>query len=41
MINKISFGTYRTTFQNPIHVEALNYALDNGVKSIDTSSNYM
>ena len=41
MLEKISFGTYRTTFQNPIHVEALNYAFDNGVKDIDTSSNYM
>ncbi len=41
MIDKISFGTYRTTFQNPIHVDALNYALDNGVTDIDTSANYM
>jgi aryl-alcohol dehydrogenase-like predicted oxidoreductase len=41
MLEKISFGTYRTTFQNPVHQEAINYALDNGVKSIDTSSNYM
>jgi aryl-alcohol dehydrogenase-like predicted oxidoreductase len=41
MKEKISFGTYRTTFQNPIHYEALNYALDSGIKSIDTSSNYM
>ncbi|MEA1917008.1 MAG: aldo/keto reductase, partial [Campylobacterota bacterium] len=35
------FGTYRTTYQNPLHVEALNYALDNGITDIDTSSNYM
>jgi aryl-alcohol dehydrogenase-like predicted oxidoreductase len=41
MKEKISFGTYRTTYQNPIHYEALNFALDSGVKSIDTSSNYM
>jgi aryl-alcohol dehydrogenase-like predicted oxidoreductase len=41
MIEKISFGTYRTTIQNPIHIDAINYALDNGVTSIDTSSNYM
>ncbi len=41
MKEKISFGTYRTTYQNPIHYEALNYALDSGIKSIDTSSNYM
>jgi aryl-alcohol dehydrogenase-like predicted oxidoreductase len=41
MLEKISFGTYRTTIQNPVHQEALSYALDNGVKYIDTSSNYM
>ena len=41
MLEKISFGTYRTTFQNPVHQEALNYALDSGIKYIDTSSNYM
>ncbi len=41
MLEKISFGTYRTTFQNPVHQEAINYALDNGIKYIDTSSNYM
>ncbi len=41
MLEKISFGTYRTTFQNPVHQEAINYALDNGIQYIDTSSNYM
>jgi len=41
MKDKISFGTYRTTFANPIHYEALNYALDSGINYIDTSSNYM
>ena len=41
MINKISFGTYRTTFHNPIHQQALQYALENGITHIDTSSNYM
>jgi aryl-alcohol dehydrogenase-like predicted oxidoreductase len=41
MLDKISFGTYRTTFNNPVHFQALNHALDNGVKHIDTSSNYM
>ena len=41
MLKNYAFGTYRTTFQNPIHVEALNYALDNGITHIDTSSNYM
>jgi aryl-alcohol dehydrogenase-like predicted oxidoreductase len=41
MIEKISFGTYRTTIQNPIHIDAINYAFDNGITNIDTSSNYM
>jgi aryl-alcohol dehydrogenase-like predicted oxidoreductase len=41
MLDKISFGTYRTTFHNPIHKESLQYALDNGITHIDTSSNYM
>ena len=41
MIEKISFGTYRTTYNNPVHFQALNHALDEGVKYIDTSSNYM
>lgn len=41
MLDKISFGTYRTTFQNPIHKESLQYALDNQITHIDTSSNYM
>ena len=41
MLSKYSFGTYRTTYQNPIHKEALKHALDNGIKYIDTSSNYM
>jgi aryl-alcohol dehydrogenase-like predicted oxidoreductase len=41
MLDKISFGTYRTTYKDPIHVKSLEYALDNGIKYIDTSSNYM
>jgi len=41
MLEKISFGTYRTTFQNPLHVESLQYAIDNGITHLDTSSNYM
>lgn len=41
MLSKYSFGTYRTTYQDPKHKEALKYALDNGIKYIDTSSNYM
>ncbi|XPV69886.1 MAG: aldo/keto reductase [Halarcobacter sp.] len=41
MLSKYSFGTYRTTYQNPIHKDALNFALENGITHIDTSSNYM
>lgn len=41
MLEKYAFGTYRTTNKNPIHIKALKYALDNGIKHIDTSSNYM
>ena len=41
MLSKYSFGTYRTTYQNPLHKDALNYALDNEITHIDTSSNYM
>ncbi len=41
MLEKYAFGTYRTTNKNPIHQKALKYALDNGIKHIDTSSNYM
>lgn len=41
MLSTYSFGTYRTTYQNPIHKEALRFALDNGIRHIDTSSNYM
>lgn len=36
-----SFGTYRTTYKDTHHKEALNYALDNGITDIDTASNYM
>ncbi len=41
MLDKFAFGTYRTTFQSPSHKEALEYALNNGIRHIDTSSNYM
>lgn len=41
MLNKLSFGTYRTTYHNPVHQDAIVYALDNGITHIDTSSNYM
>ena len=41
MLSKFSFGTYRTTKHNPVHKNALEFALNNGIKDIDTSSNYM
>ena len=41
MLSQYSFGTYRTTYLNPLHREALKYALENGITHIDTSSNYM
>jgi len=41
MRENISFGTYRTTIHNPVHYQALNFALDSGISYIDTSSNYM
>jgi aryl-alcohol dehydrogenase-like predicted oxidoreductase len=36
-----SFGTYRTTYKNPYHKKALEYAVKKGINHIDTSSNYM
>jgi len=41
MLSRFAFGTYRTTIHNPIHQEALHYALERGIVDIDTSSNYM
>ncbi len=41
MLSRFAFGTYRTTIHNPIHQEALHYALEKGIVDIDTSSNYM
>jgi aryl-alcohol dehydrogenase-like predicted oxidoreductase len=41
MLSSFAFGTYRTTIHNPIHQEALHYALERGIVDIDTSSNYM
>jgi len=41
MLSKFAFGTYRTTIHNPIHQEALHYALERRIVDIDTSSNYM
>lgn len=37
----LGFGTYRTGTKNPAHREALELALDRGVRVIDTSANYM
>lgn len=37
----LGFGTYRTGTRNPEHREALLFALNQGVKLIDTSANYM
>ena len=38
--NKIGFGTYRIYENNLEHFDALMYALNNGVRTIDTSTNY-
>ncbi|RUM65407.1 MAG: aldo/keto reductase [Sulfurimonas sp.] len=38
---KFGFGTYRVVDQNLEHVQALRFALESGVRIIDTSSNYM
>ena len=40
-MSKIGFGTYRITSANPQHIEALKSAILNGVRLIDTSTNYM
>lgn len=37
---KLGFGTYRIADGNFSHEQALRYALDNGIKVIDTSTNY-
>jgi aryl-alcohol dehydrogenase-like predicted oxidoreductase len=39
-VSKVGFGAYRVSNQSKEHKEALNYALEEGVTLIDTSSNY-
>jgi aryl-alcohol dehydrogenase-like predicted oxidoreductase len=38
--SRIGFGTYRVTYQNKEHIDALREALISGINVIDTSSNY-
>lgn len=40
-LQRLGFGTYRTTVKNAEHETALKEALNTGVRLIDTSSNYM
>jgi len=40
-MSNFAFGTYRITYQNPQHIEALKEAIESGITMIDTSSNYM
>ena len=41
MHEKLAFGTYRTGLDNPEHEAALILALKEGIRLIDTASNYM
>ncbi len=41
MNSKLAFGTYRTGLDNPEHEAALTLALKEGIRLIDTSTNYM
>lgn len=41
MLSQFSFGTYRTSNKNNTHKEAFQYAIENGIRDFDTSSNYM
>jgi aryl-alcohol dehydrogenase-like predicted oxidoreductase len=36
----IGFGTYRISVKSQLHVDALTYAMQNGITLIDTSTNY-
>lgn len=38
---EFGFGTYRVVDQNLEHIQALQLAVDSGIRIIDTSSNYM
>jgi len=40
-MSNFAFGTYRISELNPIHIEALRFAIESGITMIDTSSNYM
>jgi len=40
-MSNFAFGTYRTTDQNPLHIQAIRDAVNSGIRLIDTSSNYM
>ncbi|MDQ7043865.1 MAG: aldo/keto reductase [Sulfurimonas sp.] len=40
-MSNFAFGTYRVTDQNPEHVQAIIDAVEEGVRLIDTSTNYM
>ncbi len=40
MISASGFGAYRVDFRVHEHYEAMEYALENGINLIDTSSNY-
>lgn len=41
MLSQFSFGTYRTSNKNKTHKDAIIYAIEQGIKDFDTSSNYM
>lgn len=41
MLKKIGFGTYRVGLGNEEHYNALKYAIESGIRLIDTSANYM
>ncbi len=41
MNSKLAFGTYRTGLDDPEHEAALTLALKEGIRLIDTSTNYM
>lgn len=40
-MSNFAFGTYRITDQNQQHIQALTFAIESGIKLIDTSTNYM
>jgi len=40
-MSNFAFGTYRITDQNSQHIQALTFAIESGIKLIDTSTNYM